>query len=179
MFVFKDNELNVYDKTILRLKNDPIDHHTRRAVEEEVEQWRYLQQQEKDEPVYELCSYLPEKLPEDLMFGRSQEIKQVKAHIQSESLSVVLISGGPGFGKTTVAKAVAHELARPENGKTVLFCSLLSKKMFHTRVVRHQHSCQRIRNNGSKNGANRFKATSHLSSTMQMVSWNLKIESRS
>ena len=134
-------ELNVYNKTIQRLKNDPIDHDTRRAVEKEVEQWRYLQQQEKDEPIYQLCSYLPEKLPEDLMFGRSQEIKQVKAHIQSESVSVVLISGGPGFGKTTVAKAVAHELARPENGKTVLFCSLLSKKMFNEVATEMIHSC--------------------------------------
>ena len=133
--------LEVYEKTIQRLKNDPIDHATRRAVEEEVVQWQYLQQQEKDEPIYELCSYLPDKLPEDRMFGRSQEIKQVKEYLQSEAVSVVMISGGPGFGKTTVAKAVAHELARPENWKAVLFCSLLSKKTFNEVATEMIHSC--------------------------------------
>ena len=134
-------ELEVYGKTIQRLKNDPIDHDTSRAVEEEVEQWRYLQQQENDERIYELCSYLPDKLPEDRMFGRSQEINQAKEYLQSEAVSVVVISGGPGFGKTTVAGAVAHELARPENGKTVLFCSLLSKETFNEVATEMIHSC--------------------------------------
>ena len=134
-------ELEVYEKTIQRLKNDPIDHDTRQAVEEEVEQWRYLQQQENDERISEVCSYLPDKLPEDRMFGRSQEIHQVKEYLQNEAVSVVVISGGPGFGKTTVAMAVAHELTRPENGKTVLFCSLLSKKTFNEVATEMILSC--------------------------------------
>ena len=137
-------ELEVSEKTIQRLKNDPIDHDTRRAVEEKVEQWRYLQQQEKDECIGELCTYLPDKLFEDRTFGRSQEINKVKDYLQSEAVSVVVISGGPGFGKTTVAKAVAHELARPENGKTVFFCSLLSKKTFNDVATEMIHSCGKM-----------------------------------
>ena len=75
------------------------------------------------------------------MVGRSQEINQVNEYLQSEAVSVVLISGGPGFGKTTVAGAVSHELARPENGKTVLFCSLLSKETFNEVTTEMIHSC--------------------------------------
>ena len=134
-------ELEVYEKTIQRLKNDPIDHDTRQAVEVEVEQWRFLQQQENGERIGALFSYLPDKLPEDRMFGRSQEIHQVKEYLQNEAVSVVVISGGPGFGKTTVARAVAHELTRPENGKTVLFCSLLSKKTFNEVATEMILSC--------------------------------------
>jgi len=62
------------------------------------------------------------------MFGRSQELQQVKECLQSATVSIVVITGGPGFGKTTVAKAVAHELAKSENRQTVLFCSLQSMK---------------------------------------------------
>ena len=134
-------ELEVYGKKFQSLKNDPIDHNTRQAVEEEVEQWRHFQQQEKDERIGDLCNYLPDKLPEDRMFGRSQEINQVKEYLQNRAVSVVVISGGPGFGKTTVARAVAHELARPENGKTVLFCSLLSKETFNEVATEMIHSC--------------------------------------
>jgi len=62
------------------------------------------------------------------MFGRSQEIQQVTEAIQSGSVSVVWITGGPGFGKTTVASKAAHELARLECERAVLFCSLRSTK---------------------------------------------------
>ena len=134
-------KLEVYGKKIQSLKNDPIDHDTRQAVEEEVEQWRHLQQQEMDERIGELCSYLPDTLPKDRMFGRSQQINKVKEYLQNEAVSVVVISGGPGFGKTTVARAVAHELAKPENGKTVLFCSLLSKETFNEVATEMINSC--------------------------------------
>ena len=59
-------------------------------------------------------------------------------------MSVVVITGGPGFGKTTVAKAVAHELAKPENKQTVLFCSLLSKETFNEVATEMIHSCRKI-----------------------------------
>ena len=47
--------------------------------------------------------------------------------IQTETLDAVLITGGPGFGKTTVASKVAHELVKPEYEKSVYFCQLRSK----------------------------------------------------
>ena len=120
-------EVEVYRRKIRVLKDDPIDHDTREAVEEQIEYWQRLEEQERDQVTNEVCSYLPDKLPNQHMFGRSKELKQVKNHIGSGQFAVVLITGGPGFGKTTVAKAVAHELAKLENGKAVLYCSLLAK----------------------------------------------------
>ena len=137
-------EVDVYRKKLQSLKNDPIDHDTRRAVEEQVEQWRIFQQQDEDELNGELCSYLPNKLPDEGIIGRSKELKQVEEYLQSKALSVVLITGGPGFGKTTVAKAVAHEQAKPENRKTVIFCSLLSKETFTEVATEMIHSCGKI-----------------------------------
>ena len=135
-------EIHVYRKKIQGLKNDSIDHRTRRKVEDQVEQWR--KQQEEAEPISEPCSYLPDKIPDERMFGRSQEVQQVKEYVQNETFSVVVITGGPGFGKTTVVKALAHELAKPENRKTVLFCSLLSKKLFNEVATEMIHSCGKI-----------------------------------
>ena len=137
-------EADVYRRRIEALKNDPIDHDTRQAVEDQVEQWRKLQQQEETVPISDAGSYLPDILPEERMFGRSQELNQVTEYVQSGTVSVVVITGGPGFGKTTVAKAVAHELAKPENGKTVLYCSLLSKKTFNDVATEMIHSCGKI-----------------------------------
>ena len=61
-------------------------------------------------------------------FGRLQEIRQVTEAIQSGSVSVVWITGGPGFGKTTVANKAAHELSRLDCERAVLFCSLRSTR---------------------------------------------------
>lgn len=49
------------------------------------------------------------------MFGRSQQLTEIMEYIQDKNVPVVLITGGPGFGKTTVAKAVANKLWKPEN----------------------------------------------------------------
>ena len=54
------------------------------------------------------------------MFGHTREIREVKDALQSGTFAVVLITGGPGFGKTTVAKEVAHELAKPRQRKDCL-----------------------------------------------------------
>jgi len=44
-------------------------------------------------------------------------------------VAAVKITGGPGFGKSTVANKVCHELvANPDHKTTVLFCFLRSKK---------------------------------------------------
>ena len=75
------------------------------------------------------------------MFGRSEELQKVVESIESGTISVVLISGGPGFGKTTMAKAVAHELAKSENMRKVLFCRLLSKKTFNEAAIEMIHVC--------------------------------------
>ena len=84
-----------------------------------------------------LRSCLPEKMPEDCMFDRTQEIKQVKDFLQSGTVAVVLITGEPGIGKTTVAKEVAHE-------RTILFCPLRTKRNVSEVAIEMIDSCDRI-----------------------------------
>ena len=78
------------------------------------------------------------------MFGRTREIHQVKEIVQSGTVAAVLITGGSGYGKTTVAKVVAHELANPDNERTVLFCSLLGKRNINEVDTEMIHYCDRI-----------------------------------
>ena len=126
-----------------RLKTEPIDHDTKRRVEEEVKKiyWEprvssveqelhQLKEQissliDQGSRNSELSSCLPDDVPE--VFGRSQEIQQATQAIQDGTSAVVVITGAPGFGKTTVANKVAHELAQPQNCRVVLYCSLRSK----------------------------------------------------
>ena len=132
-------KIGVYRKKIQALKNDSIDHKTRKRVEEEVEKWQQFQELEDIKPISQLESYFPDI--QEPMFGRSQELQEVVKCIEGGTFSVVLITGGPGFGKTTLAKAVAHELARSENMRKVLFCRLLSKKTFNEVAIEMIHSC--------------------------------------
>ena len=124
-------ELYAYRRRIERLKNDPIDHDIERRVQEQVNQWAELDTElvkyETGQMFIKVPSCLPDELPEQLMFGHTQEIQEVTEAIQSGSVSVVWITGGPGFGKTTVASKAAHELTRLESERAVLFCSLRSK----------------------------------------------------
>ena len=126
-----------------RLKTEPIDHDTELRVEEEVNKWKCeieprlesleedvlkmkgeMSRNQADQNTSELADCLPEKVAN--VFGRSQEIKQIIQPIVTRQVGTVVITGGPGFGKTTVANKVGHELAtNPEN--VVLFCSLRSK----------------------------------------------------
>ena len=128
-------ELYAYRQKIERLKTDPIDHDIERRVEEQVGQWKQLDNEllllETEQESIKVPSCLPDELPEGLMFGRLQEIQQVTEAIQGGSFSDVWITGGPGFGKTTVASKAAHELSRLDCERTVLFCSLRSTKSFH------------------------------------------------
>ena len=132
-------KIGVYRKKIQALKNDSIDHKTHKRVEEEVEKWQQFQELEDIKPISQLESYFPDI--QEPMFGRSQELQEVVEIIEGGTFSVVLITGGPGFGKTTLAKAVAHELARSENMRKVLFCRLLSKKTFNEVAIEMIHLC--------------------------------------
>ena len=134
-------KIGVYRKKIQALKNDSIDHKTQKRVEEEVEKWQQFQELEDIKPISQLDSYFPDILPHERIFGRSQELQEVVKCIEGGTVSVVLITGGPGFGKTTLAKAVAHELARSENMRKVLFCRLLSKKTFNEVAIEMIHVC--------------------------------------
>ncbi|XP_068748799.1 uncharacterized protein [Montipora capricornis] len=88
----------------------------------------------------EPTSCLPDKVPG--VVGRSKETDEVKQYLQSGTDAVVLITGGPGFGKTTVARETAHKLK--ENGHTVLFCSLLKKSTFLEAATEMIHSCGKM-----------------------------------
>ena len=71
-------------------------------------------------------SELPNCLPDEVhhVFGRSEEIKRAAEAVQSGTVSILSLTGGPGFGKTAVANKVAHELAKPEYSRSVFYCSL-------------------------------------------------------
>ena len=145
------------DKTeIDRLKNEPIDHRTLERVKEDNELWKLAQelngrlenvekrlenvegdaQQLKErfskiqfsEPRIESepNSYLPDEVAG--VFGRDKQIKQVIEVIRQEA--TVVITGGPGFGKTTVATKAAYKL-KQEHGRRLLFCDLTSTKKSH------------------------------------------------
>ena len=139
----KELQASVFEKKIQDLKKDSIDHDLTQRVEEQIEQWK-REHQDESEVMPQLHSCLPDKMPDGYMFGRTQEIKQVKDFVQSGTVAVVLITGGPGFGKTTVAKKVAQELTQSDNERTVLFCSLVTKRTFDEVATEMIHLCDRI-----------------------------------
>lgn len=129
-------------KEIDQLKTEPIDHDTKRRVEEEMKRWkdlepRVLSVEQKLEQVQMqlqsinvqeprtpgLRSCLPDELQE--VFGRSKDIQKATEVIHNEAAAAVMITGAPGFGKTTVANKVAYELDRLQH--VVFYCSLRSK----------------------------------------------------
>ena len=131
----------IHKQNIQCIKNDPIDDNMRQIFEDHIKEWRKLNQQES-EFMYELSSCLPDKMSEESVYGRSNEIALVKDHVKNEEVAVVLITGGPGFGKTTVAKMAAQKLK--EDGQTVLFCSLQGKKTFDEVATEMILSCRKM-----------------------------------
>ena len=138
-----------FDQTeIDRLYNEPIDHCTHDRVKKATELWKLelngrLEKVERDvqqlmeerlsniqvsEPRTEsepADSYLPDEVVS--VFGRDKQIKEVIDVIQSGREAAVVITGGPGIGKTTVANKAAYKLVQ-ERGRRVRFCDLTSKK---------------------------------------------------
>ena len=135
-------EVAAHRKKLQSLKSATIDHKAQ-LVEEELEQWRREKELEKIGKVSELSSCLPDDLSEEHVIGRGDQIQDIKEKVQSGTVPVILITGGPGFGKTTVAKRVACELAKPENERTVLFCSLSSKITFNETTMEMINSCRK------------------------------------
>ena len=73
-------------------------------------------------------SNLSDCLTDENVIGRSKELKEITAAIGTESVAAVLVTGGPGIGKTAVAMEVRHKLESNGNEeRPVLFCSLRSK----------------------------------------------------
>ena len=133
---------------IERLKTEPIDHDSQRRVDEEVKKWKLyfetrvesLEQDVQDikgqlssiqQSIPEVTNHEPRNcLPDEVsgVFGRQQDIQEVTEIIQTGQVPAVVITGGPGIGKTVVATKVCHELAANRECKTaVLFCDLRSK----------------------------------------------------
>ena len=133
---------------INRLYNEPIDPYTQERVKEANELWKLAQEinarlEVVERDVQQLIerlsniwvseprtesepdSYLPDEVTN--VFGRDEEIKEVIEVIQSGREAAVVITGGPGFGKTTVTIKAAYKLVQ-EHGKSVMFCDLTSIK---------------------------------------------------
>ena len=132
--------VHIHKQKTRRLKNDPIDENMRQKLEDHIKEWRELNQQDT-EFIYELSSCLPDQMSKESVCGRSNEIALVKDNVKNDGVAVVLITGGPGFGKTTVAKITAQKLK--ENGQTVLFCSLQGKKTFDEVATEMILSCRK------------------------------------
>ena len=74
-------------------------------------------------------SNLSDCLTDENVIGCSKELKEITAAIGTESEAAVLVTGGPGIGKTAVAMEVRRKLVSNGNEeRTVLLCSLRSKE---------------------------------------------------
>ena len=124
------------------LKKDPIDRDTKRRLEELAKEWNKIQEQERiHSSSFSPRSCLPDIILKQNVFGRNQEIERVTKMAEGGDIPVVLVTGGPGFGKTTVAKRVAHELEISEKEGTVLFCSLQTKSTLNEVAIRMINIC--------------------------------------
>ena len=134
-------QVYIHKKNIQCIKNDPIDDNRRQILEDIIKKWQKSLDQQGTEFIYELSSCLPDQMSDESVYGRSNEIVLVKDNVENEGVAVVLITGGPGFGKTTVARMAAQKLK--EDGQTVLFCSLQGKKTFEEVATEMILSCRK------------------------------------
>ena len=134
-------QVYIHKQNIQCIKSYPLDDNKRQILEDIIKKWRKLDQEES-EFIYELSSCLPDQISEKSVYGRSNEIVLVKDHVENEGIAAVLITGGPGFGKTTVAKMAAQKLK--ESGQTVLFCSLQGKETFDEVATEMILSCHEM-----------------------------------
>ena len=121
--------LGLYQLEINCLKAEDIDHGTQRRIDEEVKKWKLefeprmknleqdLKQLKLDissnqqhifapSVTLKLLNCLPDEDHHE--FVRSEGIKRAIEAVQSRTVSIVSLTGGPGFGKTTMANKVAH-----------------------------------------------------------------------
>ena len=134
-------QLYIHKQNIQCIKNDPIDDNMRQLLEDIIKKWQNSLVQQGSEFIYERSSCLPDQMSEESVYGRSNEIALVKDNVENDGVAVVLITGGPGFGKTTVARMAAQKLK--EDGQTVLFCSLQGKKTFDAVATEMILSCRK------------------------------------
>ena len=129
----------IHKQNINFIKNNPIDGNKCQTLEDIIKKWRQLDQEES-KFIYERSSSLPDQMSEESVYGRFNEIALVKVNVENKGVAVVMITGGPGFGKTTVARMAAQKLK--EDGQTVLFCSLQGKKTFDEVATEMILSCR-------------------------------------
>ena len=135
-------QVHIHKQNIQCIKNDPIDDNMRQILEDIIKKWQNSPDKQGSEFIYELSSCLPDQRSEESVYGRSNEIALVKDDVENERVAVVLITGGPGFGKTTVARMAAQKLK--EDGQTVLFCSLQGKNTFDEVATEIILSCRKM-----------------------------------
>ncbi|XP_067035057.1 uncharacterized protein [Acropora muricata] len=135
-------QVHIHKQNIQCIKNDPIDDNMRQILEDIIKKWQNSPDKQGREFIYEHSSCLPDQRSEESVYGRSNEIALVKDNVENERVAVVLITGGPGFGKTTVARMAAQKLK--EDGQTVLFCSLQGKNTFDEVATEIILSCRKM-----------------------------------
>ena len=81
---------------------------------------------------WEPTSCFPNKLP--MFTGREAEIKKVIDLVKDDNKAVVLLHGGPGFGKTAIAIEVSHKL--DENHKILVVFSQLTTATNEDEIIR-------------------------------------------
>ena len=77
--------------------------------------------------------------------GRQDEIQRLIDYVVIEHISIVAVTGGPGYGKSSVAIVSSHELVRL--GIQVYYVSLLEENSIEAFVMAFMHTTNRRNNN--------------------------------